>query len=118
VNYNFVCCSNSSLFYVLKDDCVFVFHVSPHFPFGLDLLKESETKRSLTKVEEDELHKKEQHIQKYEQKKGLMLNLSENTYTESSKPMGLDFAMEGPFLGRQNISNCVLNFFPPTNQVR
>lgn len=65
----------------------------------------------MLQVEEEELKKRESNAQRYVQRKGLMLNVSANNYTESSKvgriscslcfthlcsqPMGLDFAMEG-----------------------
>lgn len=72
-----------------------MFGVRPLIPDGLDRLRAAETTRSLTQMEEDERRRREENAQRYVQRKGLMLNLSENKYTESSKPMGLDFEMEG-----------------------
>jgi hypothetical protein len=71
------------------------FGLAPAVPPGLEQLRVVESKRSLTEVEECERQKKHDDMQRYVQRKGLMLNLSGVVYTESSKPMGLEFLMDG-----------------------
>ncbi len=90
------CLGDSSLFYaVCNDRKVLRFSVSPRVPPGVEAVRKADNKRSLTEVEENERQRKQSDMQKYVQKKGLMLNLSDVIYTESSKPMGLEFLMEG-----------------------
>ncbi len=91
------CSRESSLFHVatMSEAGVLMMNVRPTIPAGVSLVREVEKTRTLTQVEADELKKREENAQRYVQRKGLMLNLTANNYTESSKPMGLDFEMEG-----------------------
>ncbi len=88
--------SGTTLFFAVGTERRVVrFGVAPAVPPGLERLRVVENKRSLTQVEECERQKKQEDMQRYVQRKGLMLNLSDVVYTESSKPMGLDFLMDG-----------------------
>ncbi len=88
--------ADTSMFYaVCNERRVLRFSVGPRVPPGVEAVRQADNKRSLTEVEENEKQRKQSDMVRYVQKRGLMLNLSDVVYTESSKPMGLEFLMEG-----------------------
>jgi hypothetical protein len=65
------------------------FHITDLVVPDCDKILKIDSTRLISEVELEEKKKKEEDLKAYKQRKGLMLNLEDVNYTESSKPMGL-----------------------------